>query len=362
MNISSYNVTDVAYHYLGLRVLNQLGASATREEQVAAISRSVFKYVNDRSLRLMLPEPKSTFESVGKKVCQELVHLGLAHSQERRYALTEVGAMALGLLDQRQHVNLRRLMAAAHLKVYDNLRAVVEKHVEIDGVWRPIVDGARIHKRGYIEALLKPSIGAAVETVAALLDSVEPLTPKKLEGMLRETVLRNILPQVPVSEPIFRSMCDRLVSLRLLNMRRRTSDGADFEVSYPVCVAQMARKDWYFRLAVPLPSGDTYVVHLPEPDMKDSHVQAVLLESLEQAFQGLAPEAGYFDVPEVRDLVCASLRIPEAAFDEGVNQLLDLKPAPLTVGLRYERISGRRKPIARRQGPESHIFNLIRRI
>ena len=53
--------------------------------------------------------------------------------------------------------------------------------------------------------------------------------------------------------------------------------------------------------------------------------------------------------------------IPEAAFDEGVNELLDVQPSPVTVGLTYEGISGRRKPLVRAR-QSIQIFNLIRRV
>jgi hypothetical protein len=67
LNISSYNISDVSYHYIGLRVLAGLLPTARREEQITSISRNVLKFVGDKSLRLMLPEPKGTFETVGEK-------------------------------------------------------------------------------------------------------------------------------------------------------------------------------------------------------------------------------------------------------------------------------------------------------
>ena len=77
MNISSFNVTDVGFHYIGLQVLAVM-PEASREEQNAAISRSVLKYVRDKALRLMLPEPKGTYDTVGEKICQEFVHFKFA--------------------------------------------------------------------------------------------------------------------------------------------------------------------------------------------------------------------------------------------------------------------------------------------
>ena len=50
MNISSYNITDVGYHYIGLRVLGNLPSTARREEQTETVSRSVRKYVSDKAL------------------------------------------------------------------------------------------------------------------------------------------------------------------------------------------------------------------------------------------------------------------------------------------------------------------------
>lgn len=96
MNISSYNIPDVGYHYIGLRVLGGLPAAARRDEQEETVSRSVRKYVSDRALRLILPEPRGTFEAAGEKVCRELVHFGFANSAKGAYELTETGKEALG--------------------------------------------------------------------------------------------------------------------------------------------------------------------------------------------------------------------------------------------------------------------------
>ena len=59
MKISSYIINDIAYHYIGVRVLDGMaGQNTTRAEQIAAISRNAYKYVSDKALRLMLPEPR----------------------------------------------------------------------------------------------------------------------------------------------------------------------------------------------------------------------------------------------------------------------------------------------------------------
>jgi len=87
MKISSYNITDVGYHYIGLRVIANLATN--REEQLQAIARGVLKYATDRALRLMLPEPKGNFSTVGEKVCQELVHFQFARVEKGIYELTE---------------------------------------------------------------------------------------------------------------------------------------------------------------------------------------------------------------------------------------------------------------------------------
>ena len=166
MNISSYNITDIGYHYIGLRVLAGLPATARREEQTAAISRNVLKYTRDKALRLMLPEPRGTFETIGEKVCQELVHFRMASSAGGRYALTDEGLKAHTLLGERKHTELRRLMVEAHLRTYDNLRYVVQRHLEIGSVWRPIVEVAHLKNEAYPERLLEPAFGEAAGSVS----------------------------------------------------------------------------------------------------------------------------------------------------------------------------------------------------
>jgi hypothetical protein len=95
-------------------------------------------------------------------------------------------------------------------------------------------------------------------------------------------------------------------------------------------------------------------------DFEDDETRQALLASLEEAYRTLKEQAGYFDLPDVRDFVCEKLSIPEAAFDEGILALLDLRKPPITLGLTYERITGRRKPLVR-VGESTQIYNLIRR-
>jgi hypothetical protein len=120
VNISSFNITDVGYHYIGLRVLAAM-PEASKEEQTAMISRSVLKYARDRALRLMLPEPKGTYDTVGEKVCQELGHFEFADAKKGRgYELTTAGIETLGLLNEKNFFEIRRRMALVHLRTYGN--------------------------------------------------------------------------------------------------------------------------------------------------------------------------------------------------------------------------------------------------
>ncbi len=95
MNITSFNITDVGYHYIGIRVLAAM-PTAPREEQNRALARNALKYARDRALRLMLPEPKSSFDSVGSKICQELAHFSFARSVKGKgYELTDIPLLEL---------------------------------------------------------------------------------------------------------------------------------------------------------------------------------------------------------------------------------------------------------------------------
>ena len=360
MNITSY-VTDVGYHYIGLRVLNGLSPAARREEQTVVISRNVRKYVSDRALRLMLPEPRGTFETAGEKICQELVHLKFAQSANRAYELTAEGVEALTLLNGRKYGEVRRIMAKAHLRTYDNLRLVVKRHLEIDEVWRPIVSSENSGNRDYVASLLAPTFGEeAGEQAEQALSEVDGKGTRKLEDALRQLVLQKTIPEMRLGVPIFRVLCDRLVSLRLLNQIRVDRGIGEFLKTYSPCVASNPPNDWYFYLNVHLNTGEPFELYLCEPDMTKRHAQDLIIEAVREAFNVLDPTAGYFDLPEVRDIVCESLRIPEAAFDEGLNRILDLEPSPFTVGFQYEGMTGRRKPLVRSRG-STQIYNLVRR-
>ena len=358
MKISSYNVTDVSYHYVGLRALEEISAHTGRQHQVDAISRGVRKLVNERALRLMLPEPRGTFDTIGKKVCQELVHLQLAHSARMGYELTEHGLRALSLLRGRKYGELRRLMIVAHLQAYDNLRAVLKRHLEIGFIWRPIVESSRLRQKGYLVDLLEPIFEEHSRAEAKKIESLyEIRSPKKVESILHGRMLSHIFQGQKFNVPLFRSMCDRMVSLRLLNVQRTLRNSAEFLRSYSPCATECPGRDWYVRLGIGL-DGDLLEVYVCDPDMADETHQAMLLLELDRAFDVMAPEGGYYDLPEARDLVCERLMIPEAAFDEGIIRLLDKSSPLVSVGLQYDRISARRKPLIRRR----QIHNLIRRV
>ena len=357
MKISSYNITDVSYHYVGLRVLAMIPTRMGRRHQVDAISRGVRKLVSERALRLMLPEPGGTYETTGTKVCQELVHLRLARSCRTGYELTEEGNEAFGLLGSRKFVKLRKLMVTVHLQTYDNLRAVLQSHLEVGCVWRPIVEATRRDQGGYIQKLLEPMFGSdAVAEAAIVGNGHEIKTAKGLESILHGRVLLRVFPERKLSVSLFRAMCDRLVSLRLLNVQRSFYRGCEFWKSYSPCVLSCPGRSWYTRLDIELGDG-LGTIYLCEPIMSDERHQSALLRELDHVFAKLSPEGGYYDLPDVRDLVCERLMIPEASFDDGINHLLSTSPPVISVGLHYDRISGRRRPLVRNR----QLHNLVRR-
>ena len=362
MNITSYNITDVSYHYIGLRVLAGLPSSADRKQQTATISRNILKYVNDKALRLMLPESRGTFETTGEKVCQELVHFQFVESLKGAYKLTGTGESALDLLNNRQHRQLRRILIEAHLRTYDNLRIVVQKHLAHQAIWRPIVEKNKVNDPEYLKRLFEPTFGAqAGEWVEQIPSTLINVSPSKLEDVLQEYVLRQMLPDVKISVSMFRSLCDRLASLRLLNLMRASRLDCEFNKSYTPCVSDAPHRKWYTPLAVELNSGIPFHIYLCEPDMTDTETIEKLLVAVYKIIEGLTPKAGYYGLPEVRDGVCDYLRIPEGSFDEGFNRILDLNPCPVTVGLQYDGITGRRKPLVRDRGV-AQIYNLVRRL
>jgi len=111
-----------------------------------------------------------------------------------------------------------------------------------------------------------------------------------------------------------------------------------------------------------IPNLGRYTIYLSEPNMVAPETREAFLAALKGAFGSLQSQAGYFDLPDVRDQVCEMLLIPEAAFDEGINALLDQKKPAITVGLTYDRITGRRKPLVRTGGEATQIFNIITQV
>ena len=363
MNINSYNITEVGYHYIGLRVLDGMGTSAKRSQQVEAISRNVRKFVTDRALRLMLPEPRGTFLTVGKKICGELVHFGFALSDRGNpYELTAKGQMVLGLLTDQRYVELRQVMASVHLQTYDNLRAVVQTHFDVGAIWQPVVSATHLDQPGYLQGLLEPTFEQDTSaTLAEILDQRALPPPKKIEDILRAKVVTHTMPAQNMRVALFRAICDRLVSLRLLNKPRVALQQCEFEKTYSPCVSENPLKPWYSPLQIPLDNGESYQIFLCEPDATDPDYQTILLSGIDEAFSEMSTAGGYYDIPDLRDWVCEYLMIPEAAFDDGLNCLLDRQPAVLSAGLQYDKITGRRRPLVRiRQNTQMH--NLIRRV
>ncbi len=362
MRITSYNVTDVSYHYIGLRVIDGLPATARREEQVTTISQNILKFTNDRALRLMLPEPHGTFETVGEKVCYELVHFGFAQSIKGAYTLTDTGKHALTLLNQKQHRELRHLMIQVHLQTYDNLRAVFLKHMEVGNVYRPIVESAYRNDATYITRLLEPTFGSEAPTVhEELLAELQGKSPKKVEDIVQERVIAFILPEERCSVALFRALCDRLTSLRLVNMKRLDYQGGRFLKSYSPCVQGAPLYKWHEPFSVAVAADQTIHFYLSEPDFTDKETQDLFIQGINDAFTKLVPRAGYYDVPDIRDTVCEHLKMAEASFDEGMYELLQIQPAPFTTGLQYDGISAWRRPLVR-PDKTAQIYNLIRRI
>ena len=362
MNITSYNITDISYHYVGLRVLNGMPSTAKRGEQIEAISRSVLKLVRDRALRLMLPEPTGTFKTVGGKICQELSHFQFARSKSGRYELTQAGEEALYLLNSQQITDLRRLMVRVHLQTYDNLRVMVRTHLENGPILSPIVTSERLSQvDDYVQRLLEPTFGKDAGIIAAeVLDSLPRKSPSKIEDALRAKILGYIMPKQKMRTALFRAMSDRLISLRLLNKPRIVLRKCEFDKTYSPCVIGVPQRPWYEILKIPLADGEFYEFYFCEPDMTKKDHQELLLEAIDKAFSILPMVSGYYDIPDLRDWVCKHLMIPEAAFDDGINRLLDRTPPLLSVGLHYDKITSQRKPLVR-TSQTAQLHNLIRR-
>ena len=365
MNINSYNITDVTYHYIGLRVLGGMPLTSKRTEQIEVVASSIRKFVSDRNQRLMVATRPTTYQVTAGKICKELEDFNFVQSRgkptEGGYDLTESGQHVLDLLAQQNAVDLRRFMARTHLQTYDNLRAVVQNHIAAGPVWRPSeVKREHIGKAGYFETLLGPTFGNEAASVAAAIRAEHGgQSPSKIRDALHARVIKQFLPNQRMGVANFRGLCARLTTLRLLNLRLATVRGCGFYKTYSPCVAETGPHDWYTPLEISLPTGETYRVFFCEPDMTESGNQDILLDAIDDAMLALTTVAGYHDIPELRDTVCEDLLIPEAAFDDGLNRLLDRTPSPLSVGFHYERITANRKPLVRRQ--TSQLHNLIRR-
>ena len=363
MNITSYNIIDVTFHYIGLRVLRQLPSNVDKTTQLETISRSVYSHLCARALHLMLPEPKGTYLSAGHKICQELGHFGFAHAQKRLpYQLTKKGLDIINLLEENKYTDLRRTMAEVHLRTYNNLRTVLLYQLDGRAIWRPVVEKARLREKDYIRRLLEPTLGEPAASCAeSMAEFNKEQSAKSLEDALTGMILARLFEGFKMKTALFRTICDRLVSMRLLNARRATKGGCKFNKTYSPCKSNRQERSWYRSLEVPIECGDTITVFLSEPDMKKTDCQDEVLDALDVAFGELPSVGGYHAIPDLRDFVCERLMIPEPAFDDAVNRLLDRPNSVLSSGLGYEGITAQRKPLIRRKR-EIQLHNLLRRV
>ena len=248
MKISSYNINDIAYHYIGVRVLDGMaGQNTTRAEQIAAISRNAYKYVSDKALRLMLPEPRGTYEAIGEKICQELVHMHFARATRGGpYELTENGEYIVRLLNERRYAELRKTMVSAHLSTYDNLRLVFFKHLELGALWRPILEAGTPVTKEMLRTFLTPIFREeTLDVLDGMADNLLGRVGKQVEDEILSYFLRYYFGRDAMGIPLFRALCDRLISLRLINMTRAPCGKREFLKSYSTATRDQPSDPWY---------------------------------------------------------------------------------------------------------------------
>jgi hypothetical protein len=269
VKISSYNINDVGYHYIGLRVIANL-KQASRADQISAISRNIYKYVCDKALRLMLPEPRGSYETIGEKVCQELVHMRFSKAEPSgAYALTDTGTQAVQLLNSREFKSLRRIMVAAQLGTYDNLRGVLQKHIQLGALWRPIIQANTPITDDSLRIVATPVLGDAAWNFAnEIIDTLSGLSAKRVEDAILGSFLRFYFGEDSIGIPLFRALCDRLASLRVLNIMRASYDGRDFLKTYSTALASNGDRCWYIQVSTTTRDGDFYSIFMAEPDTK----------------------------------------------------------------------------------------------
>ena len=130
----------------------------------------------------MLPEPKGTFNTIGEKICRELVHFKLATSIKNAFEITEKGKYILELLSNKNYIELRRVMVKLHLETYENLRLILESHWKRDYIYFPIVDSRDIIDKEYVISLLKPNFDVNVNKIVNnLWEKIENEKPKNIE-------------------------------------------------------------------------------------------------------------------------------------------------------------------------------------
>ena len=147
-------------------------------------------------------------------------------------------------------------MACVHLETYDNLRAVTLKHldqVHLAAHSRNVQAGTKRIPREVAGAILWGKGGFPCGCHSGKPPrGWHEKGGEKIEDALQSRVIAQALPGVRVTVPLFRSIADRSVSLRLLNIARdaTTIKGCDFLKSYSPCVENAPPHSWYTPLSV----------------------------------------------------------------------------------------------------------------
>ena len=106
-----------------------------------------------------------------------------------------------------------------------------------------------------------------MEVATRVMEATTGQSSKTIEDTMREWILEKLIPGTKLGVSLFRAMGDRLVSLRLLNIRKATTEQGEFAKSYSPCTeGGSCNRSWHHPLEVIIPNLGRYTIYLSEPN------------------------------------------------------------------------------------------------
>jgi len=384
LNISHFNVSDVALYYQGLVAL----ATSPMASAVAAeeIRRRAVTYVERRRAVFSLPSPRGQLDTLGEKILFDLRQMHLATVADTKVKLTAAGLAIVDSLKKGEGRRARLAILGRLVETYDNAAFLCATVTPPTG--KPLfvpIPRTTTEESGDDDGETR-LVPANLESVCAAWaewclenhrpDLMPPDLQKQTEALVEASKdkrgfaekARNALAQLVVGAatkgriakaPIFRTVRDRLSTAGGLNSVLRPVPGKPLSVEVVFSCMHIGRPSARAEEWQPLGAKFILVEDIWIHEAEPARLESTVLTALREARPALVERAGYYRIYELRDRVCEVLALSQGMFDSVFVHIYRTRPGLMTLGVDYEKITAKRLPIEIRDGTSSNLFNLV---